>query len=62
MSPLGVVGGSHSTSAKYGLLMLKVVIIGGVPGAKIKRGSNKMLDLCKNYKCPIIQSLIIVVS
>ena len=37
MSPLGVLGGSHSTSAKYGLLTLKTVICGGVPGTA-KRG------------------------
>ena len=36
MSPLGVLGGSHSTSAKYGLLTLKVVIVGGVPGTEEK--------------------------
>ena len=60
MSPLGVLGGSHFTSAKYGLLTLKVVIDGGVPGTEegyIQNNTNHKcvtIIMTLNHKCEVI--------
>ena len=59
MRPLGVVGGFHSTSAKYGLLTLKAVIVGGVAGTVEGYKMTKFTMLSMQHKSRVRHNAII---